>query len=243
MTTKSETGHAKNIANFQTLIEFVKGYGSAYNPSKQNLQLTALIALKETADNAIANVLSKSTHYNTKVTERQEAFSNIKSLSTRLINALQATEATTGTIDSAKAYNRKMQGKKAFAPKTPTEPNTPVPRTISTSQQSYDMLIQHLSGIKSVLENEPSYFPNEVELQINTLDAKIADLQSRNIAVANAYTDISNARIERNETIYTGENSIFKTAADVKKYIKSVFGAASPQFALVKGIEFSKPRL
>lgn len=29
----AETGHAKNIANFGTLISFVQGYGAAYAPS------------------------------------------------------------------------------------------------------------------------------------------------------------------------------------------------------------------
>lgn len=31
MTSTSEKGHAKNVANFQSLIEFVTGYGTTYN--------------------------------------------------------------------------------------------------------------------------------------------------------------------------------------------------------------------
>lgn len=31
-TNMTETGHAKNIANFGTLISFVQGYGAAYAP-------------------------------------------------------------------------------------------------------------------------------------------------------------------------------------------------------------------
>ena len=171
------------------------------------------------------------------------AFSNLKSLSTRFVNALQTTDATTATINDAKTFNRKMQGKKASASQTPTDPNAPAPTTISTSQQSYDQLIQHLSGLKSVLEEEPSYTPNETELQVATIDAKIADLTAKNTAVSTAYTNISNSRISRNETLYTSDNGIFETASEVKKYIKSVFGASSPQYNQVSGIKFSKPRL
>jgi hypothetical protein len=40
MASTSETGHAKNVANFQDLIAFVKGYGTTYNPSKSALKLT-----------------------------------------------------------------------------------------------------------------------------------------------------------------------------------------------------------
>ena len=37
MASTSETGHAKNIANFQDLISFCQGYGVTYNPTKESL--------------------------------------------------------------------------------------------------------------------------------------------------------------------------------------------------------------
>ena len=240
MASTSETGHAKNVANFQDLIEFVTGYGATYNPSKNSLKLPQLVALKATAETKLTDVISKNTAYNNKVNERMVAFSNLKSLSTRLVNALQTTDATTQTINDAKTFNRKMQGKKASASQTPTDPNAPAPKTISTSQQSYDQLIQHLAGLKSVLEEESSYAPNETDLQVATIDAKIADLTAKNTAVSTAYTNISNSRISRNETLYTSDNGIFETASEVKKYIKSVFGASSPQYNQVSGIKFKK---
>ena len=49
-----------------------------------------------------------------------------------------------------------MQGVRAKAVETSNDPNTPAPTTISTSQQSYDQQIQHLAGIISVLQSEPS---------------------------------------------------------------------------------------
>ena len=243
MASTSEVGHAKNVANFQDLIEFVTGYGATYNPSKNSLKLPQLVALKATAETKLTDVISKNTAYNNKVNERMVAFSNLKSLSTRLVNALQTTDATTATINDAKIFNRKMQGKKASASQTPTDPNAPAPKTISTSQQSYDQLIQHLAGLKSVLEEESSYTPNETDLQVATIDAKIADLTAKNTAVSTAYTNISNSRISRNETLYTSDNGIFETASEVKKYIKSVFGASSPQYNQVSGIKFSKPKV
>ena len=238
MASTSEVGHAKNVANFQDLIEFVTGYGATYNPSKNALKLPQLIALKASADATLADVITKNTNYNNKVNERITAFSGLKSLSTRLVNALQTTEATTETVGNAKTFNRKMQGKKASSSQTPTDPNTPAPTTISTSQQSYDQLIQHLAGLTSVLEAETSYTPNETDLQVATLQTKIADLTAKNTAVATAYASISNSRIARNETLYSSSTGLVETANEVKKYIKSVFGASSPQFAQVKGIQF-----
>ncbi len=145
MASTSETGHAKNVANFQDLIEFVTGYGATYNPSKNSLKLPQLITLKASAESNLADVITKNTNYNNKVNERITAFSGLKTLSTRLVNALQTTDASPETINDAKGFNRKMQGKKASSAQIPTDPNTPAPTTISTSQQSCK------SSAKSVL--------------------------------------------------------------------------------------------
>ncbi|EKT4510961.1 hypothetical protein AAIP42_002709, partial [Flavobacterium psychrophilum] len=184
----------------------------------------------------------KNTAYNNKVNERVVAFSNLKSLSTRLINALQTTDATPEKVADAKAFNKKMQGVRATVVVTPTDPNATAPTTISTSQQSYDQQIQHLAGIISVLQSETSYAPNEIDLKIVTLTAKQTDLTAKNNAVATAYANISNSRISRDTTLYGTDTGLFDIATEVKKYIKSIYGATSPQFAQVKGIEFTKKR-
>ena len=242
MASTSETGHAKNVANLQDWISFVIGYGTTYNPTKNSLKLAELNPLVATSQTNLADVITKNTTYNGKVNDRVIAFKDLKSLSTRLINALQTTDATTQKVADAKAFNKKMQGVRATAITTPTDPNTPAPTTISTSQQSYDSQIQHLAGIISVLESETSYAPNETDLQIATLTAKQADLTAKNNAVANAYTNVSNSRISRDTTLYATTTGLFDIATEVKKYVKSIYGATSPQFAQVKGIEFTKKR-
>lgn len=243
MATSYETGHAKNVANFQNLIAFVKGYGATYNPSKTSLKIPQLEALLSDAETKLSDVVAKNTAYNTKVNERLAAFSDLKSLSTRLVNALQTTDASDELIKDAKGFNRKMQGQRVSATATtPTDPNAPAPNTISTSQQSYTQQLQHFIGLISVLQSEPTYTPNETDLQIATLQAKQDDLATKNNQVATAYVDVSNSRIARNNTLYTNDESIFEVASEIKKYIKAIFGATSPEFAQVKGIEFKKPK-
>lgn len=242
MASNSEKGHAKNVAHFHNLIEFVSAYGATYNPSKSSIQLPQMIALHTAADTSLAAVIPKNRDFNTEVNERAIEFSDVRPLSTRLIAALEATDASAQTIADAKTFNNKIQGKGPSKPKKPLDPNEPPPDSISTSQQSYDQLIQHLSGLKAVLESEPSYAPNEVDLQIASLNAKIADLTVKNDAVATVYAALSNARIARNKILYTDENSIFEIAKDVKSYVRSLFGATSPEYAQIKGIEFKKPK-
>jgi hypothetical protein len=93
-----------------------------------------------------------------------------------------------------------------------------------------------------VLKSETRYAPNETELKIITLTAKQADLTAKNNAVSTAYAFISNSRIATDTTLYGTDTGLFDIASEIKKYVKSVFGASSPQFAQVKGIQFKKSK-
>jgi hypothetical protein len=236
----SETGHAKNVANFQSLIAFVTAYGASYNPSKNALKLPQLTALATAVQASLADTVTKNTAFNNKVNERAVAFKNLKPLATRLVNALQITDATSQKVDDAKGFNQKLQGTKSKKTETLSDPNAVAPKTISTSQQSYDQQIQHLAGLISVLKSETTYLPNEADLKVASITTKQTDLTAKNNAVATAYASISNSRIARNTLLYKEETGLLDIAADVKKYIKSIYGATSPQFAQVKGLKFRK---
>lgn len=241
MPSTTETGHAKNVANFRSLIAFVTGYGATYNPSKNALKLAQLNTLANTGDTNLADIITKNTAYNTAVNNRIAAFDGLKQFSTRLVNALEATDATTEKVKDAKTFNRKIQGKRAGDKATPpTDPNTPAPTNISASQQSYDQQIQHFAGLVSVLQSETSYAPNETDLKLTALATKQADLVAKNNAVDTAYTTVSNSRIARDKTLYNDTTGLVDIAAEVKQYIKSIFGASSAEYAQVKGIAFKK---
>ena len=235
-----ETGHAKNVANLQDLIAFCTGYGTTYNPTKTALKLPQLNILYTTADNALKDVLAKNRTYNDAVNARINAFNGLRPLCTRLVNALQTTDATPEKIADAKGFNKKIQGQRATKTEEPVDENTPAPTTISSSHQSYDQLIQHFAGLISVLQSEPTYTPNENDLKIVTLTVKQADMTAKNTALATAYTAVSNSRINRDKVLYKETTGLVDTAKAVKLYIKSIFGARSAEYAQVSVIEFKK---
>lgn len=240
MPTYYETGHAKNVANFQDLIAFCTGYGATYNPTKTALKLPQLNTLYTTANTTLADVITKNTAYNNAVNARIASFDGLRVLCTRIISALQTIDATTEKIADAKGFNRKIQGQRATKVVTLVDTNTPAPTTISSSHQSYDQLIQHFAGLISVLQSEPSYAPNENDLKIATLTAKQVDMTAKNTALATAFTAISNSRIARDKVLYKETTGLVDTAKAVKLYIKSIFGARSAEYAQVSVIEFKK---
>ena len=251
MKNNSETGHAKNVANFEDLISFCIGYGATYNPVNTNIKIPALQAKQTAALAAIQTVKSTKTAFDNSTNAREIVFASLKKLSTRIVNALEATTATTQTIDDAKTVNRKMQGKRAGssakltkAPATGTpDPNVPVtPTTISVSQQSFDSLIDNFTKLIQVVSSEPAYAPNETELKVVTLNTLLTNLKAANTSVINTTTTYSNGRISRDTILYAADTGLVDLALEVKKYVKSLYGATSPQYHQVSGLQFKKTK-
>ena len=240
MASTSETGHAKNIANFQDLISFCQGYATSYNPTKESLKIPQLQALYQLAQDKLNATKTQKTTFDNATNDRRNTFANLKPLATKIINAFAVSGADNLAIADAKTVNKKLQG--TSSKKTTTDEanpeNTPVTNSISTSQQSYDRLIDHFANLIQVVEQNTNYTPNETELQVATLQTKLAELQTKNTNLINAYTGYSNAMIERNQTLYNPLTGLVQTSKEVKQYIKSVFGANSLQYKQVSGLEF-----
>jgi hypothetical protein len=245
MASTTETGHAKNVATFEDLISFCTGYGATYNPSKAALKLPALNTQFTNAGATLQAVKTAKTGYDNATNARELAFKPLKPLSTKIINALAATDAEEQTIDDAKTTNSKIQGKRAKAVAKPDAKALAVGaepvKTASTSQQSYDKMIDHFAQLIETLTAETNYQPNEPDLQVPTLTALLIDLRAKNTDVINATTSLSNARIERDEALYATDTGLVDTAQDVKQYVKSIFGATSPQYKQVSGLRYTRP--
>ena len=243
MAKTSETGHAKNVANFATLITVVKGFKAAYNPSKQTITLSALTDFKTVADDVMGDLNAKLGPYSTAIAAREVAFEPLSKLSTRIINALRATDASPAVIKSAEALVRKLQGKRATAKKTEEElaaleaEGTAV-KQVSSSQMSFDNRIENFNRLIQLLVSIPEYAPNEEELKTTSLTTYCQSLKTTNDMAVDLENSVDNARIARNEVLYKPAVGLVDRAAAVKLYVKSLFGATSAQYKLVSGLKF-----
>jgi hypothetical protein len=96
-----------------------------------------------------------------------------------------------------------------------------------------------MAKLVQTLTSETLYKPNEVELQVATLNTTLTDLKTKNKAVITAAAAASNARIARDKVLYTEGVGLYDVALAVKTYVKSLFGATSPQYKQVSGIKFT----
>ena len=240
MSSTSEVGHAKNVANFEDLIAYCTAYGSTYNPPKPALQLASLHTLYTTAQTEISNVATAKNTFDTVTGDRQLAFEPLKSLATKIFNFLSVTDATDQTIADARTINNKLQGRRAgnTIENPPPEGGT-TQNTASVSRQSYDSLTENFSAFIDLVSSIPTYTPNETELTITSLTAFHTSLQTANTNVINAEVAYSNARISRDNVLYAKDTGLVDVASDVKKYVKAIFGATSSQYKQISGIKFT----
>ena len=250
MASTSETGHAKNVANFEDLISFCSGYGGSYNPSKVAIQLPALSATHTNALAALANINSLLPANTNAVNAREAAFSSLSKLITRVVNAADASDLSKQVKADVKTIARKLQGKRTTPKKDtpPTPPAAPAPvtaadataKSISASQMSFDQRIENLDKLIQLLAAQPAYIPNEPELTVAGLTTTLGNMRNTNTAAVNSYTPVSNARINRDTILYAEGTGLVDLAGDVKSYVKSVFGGTSPQYKQVSGLKFTK---
>ncbi|WP_434980139.1 hypothetical protein [Daejeonia sp. YH14] len=241
MPSTSEVGHAKNVANFADLIAYCTAYGATYNPSKTALKLVSLNTLLTSAQSELASVTTTKNAFDTATGNRQLAFAPLKSLATKIFNYLSVTDASEQTIADAKTINNKIQGKRAKNT-TPENPGSGQPATnnqVSVSRQSYDMLTENFSALLDLVASVPSYTPNETELSVASLTTFRDQLQTENTNVITAEVAYSNARIARDKLLYSKDTGLVDIASDVKKYVKAIFGATSPQYKQISVIKFT----
>jgi len=243
MANQTETGHAKNVANFGTLITVVNGFGEVYNPSKQSITALSLATLQESAKNVMSEMNNISGAYGIAVANREVAFAPLSKLATRILNALRSSDVAKPIIETAESLVRKIQGKRVTPKKTDEEKAALLAegitvKEVSSSQMSFDNRLDSFDKLVQLLNNITQYTPNEEELKVNTLANHYTNLSLANTAAVQAETALSNVRLVRNELLYKSGTGMVDIGMSVKTYIKSLYGATSPQYKQVSGLAF-----
>lgn len=240
MPSTSEKGHAKNVANFSKLIEVCKGFGTKYNPSKTAIKIANLTTKFNNGNQQLQDIKDTVQAEKTARKNRTIGFKGRNQFSTRILAAVKSSDATEESIEDAISINKKIQGEritKDTKAKKEGEDNS-----ISTSQQSFTNIVDHYKKYNTLLVSiADEYAPNEPELQTASIGTYITNLEDLNNAVDKAETASGNTLIARNIEFYDEKTGIPETAQAVKEYVKSVYGAGSPEHKMVTKITFSYP--
>ncbi len=248
MSSTSESGHAKNVANFEKVHQQIFSLGSEYNPSRNNLKKESIQTLLLSAKENLNIIHTEEAVWKKAVAAREASFSSFSKLITRVHNALRASGSTVQQDESIKGVFRKLQGQRAnrHQPQNqnlnPESPAT-VTKEISSSQMSFDSKLDNLLKLVKFLENIPEYSPNEIDLSVQSLNALYESLALKNNEVFTALSQLNKTRIQRNSLLYAPITGLVSLSTDIKSYIKSVYGASSPQYKALSSIKFTSYKL
>lgn len=245
MATFSETGHAKNVDNFSSLIANATSMGEKYNPTNPSIALTAL-SLKEKAARAAVDAVNVAMPaYAKACEERDSSFSEMDGLVTRVYNGLCASSSSDATDATAASIVRKIRGTRSSSSKAASKAAAAAsaPKTVSVSQRSFDSQVDNFDRLVEFLAATPEYAPNEPELKLTALRTVATNLRTKNNACNAAKISLDSARDARNAELYEPTTGLVDVALTVKAYVKSLYGTASPEYKRVGAIEFRKAKL
>ena len=136
--------------------------------------------------------------------------------------------------------NRAIQGGQNKTTTPPDENGQPT-NTISTSRQSYTQQAENFGVLLQLLSTIPTYTPNEDDLKLPNLNSYKGSLVGSTQSVDQTEAELNYKLIERDQILYTDGTGLYSIAQNVKKYVKSLYGATSTEYANVSSIKFTSP--
>jgi hypothetical protein len=241
MSSTSESGHARNVATFERLVQTCQGFGTPYNPSNAGITVNALQTVATTARQAYTTLNTALPAWRVAVSQREDGFATLSQLSIQIMATLVANSFPDSIIEDAKIIHRRITGNRSSrnTQNNLTEPNPPT-RTHSTSQRSFDNRLSYFEQLVQMVSGITGYAPNETRLSPTGLAAHLSTLQNLNSSVTSAYITLTQARILRDNTLYDPRTGAVSLAKQVKNYVKAVYGVNSREYQSVAILVFSR---
>lgn len=235
-----ETGHNKNVANFETTIIILTNLGTAYAPPQPLISLTNLKTLLAEAKAALGGIDETQSAKIIAVDAVQAEFEDLQKY---VVNIKRTAEIEVNdeafTRDLQTSVNKFSPGGrdtgKEDDPSTPEdESRTPV----SQSQRSRDNQIAHLADIAALVKANPEYKATGTPYEPTAIDDRITALTAANNA-ANAASAALGIKIDaRDEILYDENTGIPARVKLIKTYLALKFGKDSAPYKQIAALEF-----
>ena len=178
---KNSKTNEQNVVNLENVITRVNTFGAKYNPSEKRLTIPELVRLKSDGEAVITRVNTAKDACNNAVTVRTSSFASLPGLLTRAMNALRISGVSDQTISQAAAMIRAIRSSKepdVVPPATAGEVVTKKRNKLhkSSMETRTDLFGKLISFLKSI----PTYKPNEEDLTIEGLEARLQTLKLAN---------------------------------------------------------------
>jgi hypothetical protein len=237
------TGHAKNVANFETVTIILLALGTNYNPSQSLILLPALEARLTAAKNSLTAVDEAEAAKKVTGNERAAEFKGIATLAVNIKRTAEVEVNDEAFTRDLQSIVRRLRGERAGEAPV-DDPLTPdVNEALaahSVSSRDYDSLVAHFADLIALLATQALYNPNDAEMKIPALEAKLAALTAKNNAAKAAEIALGLATDARDEILYHPETGIIKLVKLIKTQLARKPGKNSAAYQQIVALEFRR---
>lgn len=236
--------HVQNLQSFDKVIRICTGLGGSYNPGQQNLQVYAMSAKLNIAQQIWEEVKVAQQAYDNATNARELGFQNIRTLSSNVYGLLKACGANPLLLKDAQNCRRRIWGARISKPPVVPETKEGEKKDPRPSYgKAYLVTAEYFDRLVKTVASESRYVPNEPHLTLPRLHETLMELFALNKAVAEAEIRLDEARSKRNNVYYVAPDNLISTASAVRSYVRSVFGFQSQEHQLLQKIRITKPEV
>ncbi len=232
----SETGHNKNVANFKALLTIATEMGALYQPMNRSIELAQLQPVVQQLDGCMTAMEATLPAFWNAQADRVAVFAELNRRSASAVNAFCTLRVAEGDKEHVKSILKKIRPTGGRKKVDPEKDNS---ETISTSQQSYDNRAANFGLLVAQLRSRPAYAPNETELRPGALEDFHERLLVANQEMARNTYSLLTARTQRNEALYTGQDSVLVLQREIKGYLKSLGSKGAAYYKAATRLTFS----
>ncbi len=243
MANNKETGHAKNLANFEREVLLALEAKKNYNPFKSILFTDELQAKLQRCKAANDALKAAEPLFIKAQKDRKDLYGKLQSTMLRFTAIIKIIDTTESMKESLHSIINKIKGRRVSNRIKDTEMKEGEEKVnqISAAQTGFDNRLENFDKFIQRLATIQSYKPNEREHSIEgLLELKQQILQANN-NVSQTYAALTNARIARNQEFYAPTDGLVTIGNEVKAYMLSVYGRNSQNYKQFAAIKFTKP--
>jgi hypothetical protein len=124
------------------------------------------------------------------------------------------------TVADARTMSRKIFGKRLSQDRAPLPAESEeTPKTKRRARGlDYESLTSHFAKLLETVAASPRYKTNEQDLSVDALKKQLTALQKHNSSVIEATVAWKNARIKRNEILYTLDRNLYDSGQSLQIY-------------------------
>ena len=190
----SETGHAVNLANTKTMIDYATTFAGDYQPNNAALSVANLTTMWTAGNTAHTTLTTAMMNAKGPMAARKTLFKPLDKLITRTLGSYDSTEADEQLKSNARSIADRIRGT------VKVDKNTNV-NNVSVSHQSYVQKADAFQQLIALYKSDVSMAPNEGALTTATLETLLTDMKKANEDIGLIIAPVDTALIARNEGI------------------------------------------